>query len=46
MPELPYETQGLFGNVVYSCSHIPLDDRGRRIRVYYGAARREEETAR
>jgi predicted GH43/DUF377 family glycosyl hydrolase len=38
MPELPFERKGLFGNVVYSCGHIPLDDEGRRIRVYYGAA--------
>ena len=38
MPELPFEVRGLFGNVVYSCGHIPLDEDGRRIRVYYGAA--------
>ena len=38
MPELPYEITGLFGNVVYSCGHVPLDPDGRRIRVYYGAA--------
>ncbi|HEY6957802.1 MAG TPA: glycoside hydrolase family 130 protein [Candidatus Limnocylindria bacterium] len=38
MPELPFEMEGLFGNVVYSCGHVPLDDDGRRIRVYYGAA--------
>lgn len=38
MPELPYEMAGLFGNVVYSCGHVPLDPDGRQIRVYYGAA--------
>ena len=38
MPELPFEREGLFGNVVFSCGHVPLDGDGRRIRVYYGAA--------
>ena len=38
MPELPFEIEGLFGNVVYSCGHVPLDGSGRAIRVYYGAA--------
>lgn len=38
MPELPFELTGLFGNVVYSCGHVPLDASGRAIRVYYGAA--------
>jgi beta-1,2-mannobiose phosphorylase / 1,2-beta-oligomannan phosphorylase len=34
-PELPYETDGFFGNVVFSCGAY-LD--GDRVRVYYGAA--------
>jgi predicted GH43/DUF377 family glycosyl hydrolase len=38
MPLLPFEREGLFGNVVFSCGHIPLDPEGRWIRVYYGAA--------
>jgi predicted GH43/DUF377 family glycosyl hydrolase len=33
-----YETTGLFNDTVFSCGHIPLDDRGERIRLYYGAA--------
>lgn len=33
-----YETTGLFNHTVFSCGHIPLDDRGERIRLYYGAA--------
>ena len=37
-PERPYETAGLFPDVVYTCGHVPLDPDGRRIRVYYGAA--------
>jgi len=37
-PERPYEMEGLFPDVVFTCGHIPLDDRGERIRVYYGAA--------
>ncbi len=34
----PYEVSGLFNNTVFSCGHIPLDDRGEQIRMYYGAA--------
>jgi predicted GH43/DUF377 family glycosyl hydrolase len=37
-PERPYETEGLFPDVVFTCGHVPLDDHGERIRVYYGAA--------
>jgi predicted GH43/DUF377 family glycosyl hydrolase len=37
-PTEVYETTGLFNNTVFSCGHIPLDDRGERIRLYYGAA--------
>jgi predicted GH43/DUF377 family glycosyl hydrolase len=33
-----YETTGLFNDTVFSCGHIALDDRGERIRLYYGAA--------
>ena len=33
-----YETTGLFNHTVFSCGHVPLDDRGERIRLYYGAA--------
>ena len=38
VPELRFEREGLLGDVVYSCGHIPLEEEGRRIRVYYGAA--------
>ena len=24
--------------IVFSCGHVPLDEEGRRIRMYYGAA--------
>jgi predicted GH43/DUF377 family glycosyl hydrolase len=37
-PTEVYETTGLFNHTVFSCGHIPLDDRGERIRLYYGAA--------
>jgi len=37
-PEAPYERSGLLSSVVFTCGHVPLDDRGDRIRVYYGAA--------
>lgn len=37
-PTEPYETSGLFNDTVFSCGHVALDDRGERIRVYYGAA--------
>ncbi len=38
VPEEEYELVGLFNDTVFSCGHIPLDDRGERIRLYYGAA--------
>ncbi len=38
LPERPYEHAGLLSDVVFTCGHVPLDDAGRRIRVYYGAA--------
>jgi predicted GH43/DUF377 family glycosyl hydrolase len=34
-PEAPYETEGFFGNVVFTCGCILEGD---RLRVYYGAA--------
>jgi predicted GH43/DUF377 family glycosyl hydrolase len=34
-PEVPYETGGFFGNVVFSCGAHVEDD---RVRIYYGAA--------
>ncbi|HEV2250011.1 MAG TPA: glycoside hydrolase family 130 protein [Candidatus Limnocylindria bacterium] len=37
-PTEVYETTGLFNDTVFSCGHIPLDERSDRIRVYYGAA--------
>lgn len=37
-PEQPFERMGLLNDVVFSCGHVPLDDDGREIRVYYGAA--------
>ena len=33
-----YECMGLFNDTVFSCGCVPLDDRGERIRMYYGAA--------
>ena len=38
LPERPYEHAGLLSDVVFTCGHVPLDDAGQRIRVYYGAA--------
>lgn len=38
MAERPYEREGLFPDVVFTCGHVPLDADGERIRVYYGAA--------
>jgi beta-1,2-mannobiose phosphorylase / 1,2-beta-oligomannan phosphorylase len=37
-PEHDYEESGFYRNTVFSCGHVPLDDRGERIRMYYGAA--------
>jgi predicted GH43/DUF377 family glycosyl hydrolase/glycosyltransferase involved in cell wall biosynthesis len=37
-PSAPYELTGLYNYTVFSCGHVSLDDRGERIRVYYGAA--------
>ncbi len=37
-PEEPFERMGLFNETVFSCGHVPLDDKGERIRLYYGAA--------
>ncbi|GAC1613948.1 MAG: glycoside hydrolase family 130 protein [Candidatus Dormibacteraceae bacterium] len=33
-----YETAGFYNNTVFSCGHVALDERGERIRMYYGAA--------
>jgi len=38
VPTEPYELSGFYNNTVFSCGHVPLDDRGQRIRMYYGAA--------
>jgi len=38
LPTEAYERTGLFNDTVFSCGHVPLDDKGERIRVYYGAA--------
>jgi predicted GH43/DUF377 family glycosyl hydrolase len=38
VPREPYELDGFYRNTVFSCGHVPLDDRGERIRMYYGAA--------
>ena len=38
VPTEPYERNGLYSDVVFSCGHVPLDADGKRIRVYYGAA--------
>jgi predicted GH43/DUF377 family glycosyl hydrolase/glycosyltransferase involved in cell wall biosynthesis len=37
-PIAPYEHEGLLPDIVFSCGHVALDDSGRDIRVYYGAA--------
>ena len=37
-PDHDYEQSGFYRNTVFSCGHIHLDDRGERIRMYYGAA--------
>ncbi|HVR88430.1 MAG TPA: glycoside hydrolase family 130 protein [Candidatus Limnocylindria bacterium] len=37
-PQEIYETMGLFNDTIFSCGVVPLDDRGERIRMYYGAA--------
>ena len=37
-PDYDYEQSGFYRNTVFSCGHIHLDDRGERIRMYYGAA--------
>ena len=37
-PKEIYECMGLFNDTVFSCGVVPLDDRGERIRMYYGAA--------
>jgi len=37
-PEQDYEQSGFYRNTVFSCGHVPLDDDGDRIRMYYGAA--------
>lgn len=34
-PEAPYELNGFFGNVVFSCG---VDTEGDRVRIYYGAS--------
>ena len=36
--ERDYEQSGFYRNTVFSCGHVALDDRGERIRMYYGAA--------
>jgi len=36
LPERSYEHAGLLSDVVFTCGHVPLDDAGQRIRVYYG----------
>ena len=38
VPTEPYELSGFYNNTVFSCGHVPLDERGQRIRMYYGAA--------
>jgi len=37
-PSEPFEVVGLFNDTVFSCGHVPLDDDGEEIRLYYGAA--------
>lgn len=37
-PEVEYEHDGFLRDVVFPSGHLPVDDAGSRIRVYYGAA--------
>jgi beta-1,2-mannobiose phosphorylase / 1,2-beta-oligomannan phosphorylase len=37
-PDQDYEQSGFYRNTVFSCGHVPLDENGGRIRLYYGAA--------
>ncbi len=37
-PTETYERTGLFNDTVFSCGHVPLDESGGRIRMFYGAA--------
>jgi predicted GH43/DUF377 family glycosyl hydrolase len=37
-PSTDYERTGLYSETVFSCGHVPLDDQGEKIRLYYGAA--------
>ena len=37
-PDHEYEQSGFYRNTVFSCGHVPLDEGGNRIRMYYGAA--------
>jgi predicted GH43/DUF377 family glycosyl hydrolase len=37
-PDRDYEQSGFYRNTVFSCGHVPLDEDGNRIRMYYGAA--------
>jgi len=37
-PDDEYEQSGFYRNTVFSCGHVPLDEGGNRIRMYYGAA--------
>ena len=39
-PTRPYERVGVFNDAVFACGLVPLEPRGKRIRVYYGAADR------
>ena len=38
VPTEPFERAGLYNECVFSCGHVPLDARGDRIRMFYGAA--------
>src|SRR5258708_25712166 len=38
VPTEEYETSGFYNNTVFSCGHVPLADRGERIRRYSGSA--------
>src|SRR5579859_63359 len=37
-PDEDYERSGFYRNTVFSCGHVPLDEGGDRIRMFYGAA--------
>lgn len=38
VPQEPFEREGVNADTIFACGHVPLDDHGGKVRVYYGAA--------